>query len=186
MVLGIVGKIGSGKSLAVKYLKESYNATIFDCDSIAKEIIDSGESTYEPGYAGEVFINKEKQEECRTILHPMVFNKISERMNNLLNDINENNLPKPILVIESALPSNQLYKMCDKVIYIDSLYEDRVKRLQLSRDYHEAKTKLIYDSQKYYENIYKKADYKIMNNGTKEELERKIDEVLNEIYITCK
>ena len=95
---------------------------------------------------------------------------------------NKNNL----ILIESALPSDEMYKMCDKVIYIDSSFEDRVKRLKESRDYSEAKTKLIYNSQEYYEKYYNMADYKIYNNGTKEELEEKVKEVLDEIYITCK
>ena len=264
MVLGIVGKIGSGKSTAIEYIKKNYDAIVFSCDEIAKDIMEKGETDYNPGYTGEIFINEKKQEECRTLLHPLVFKRIYENIckimneNNIKNFSNKNNLNEnknidflkndsnleykriflnnenisdlkfdnkihsqrneefnninlnfvnelnlknfenknnffnkknyleKIIIIESALPSDEMYKMCDKVIYIDSPYEDRVKRLKESRDYPESKTKLIYDSQEYYEKYYNKADYKIYNNGTKEELEEKIKEVLNEIYITCK
>lgn len=246
MVLGIVGKIGSGKSAVVKYIEKNYDAIVFSCDEIAKEIMEKGESSYDPGFAGEIFINEKKQEECRTLLHPLVFIRIYknileiENKNNFLNNLNENNedldlkgnncnlnnlLNKPcdnsnimnknnfdnilnidcnenyknknyflnknnfskkLIIIESALPSDEMFKMCDKVIYIDSPYEERVKRLKESRDYSESKTKLIYDSQKYYEKFYDRADYKIYNDGTKEELEEKVKEVLNEIHIACK
>lgn len=261
MVLGIVGKIGSGKSTAIEYVKKNYDSIVFSCDDIAKDIMEKGENDYNPGFAGEIFINEKKQEECRTILHPIVFRRICENIcrienennfpnknnhingeftkspyytnsnefsrintndlnysnlkccsksnecnysefqcdnynkkenlneNNFINNNNfknEKNFTEKLIIIESALPSDEMYKMCDKVISIDSPYEDRVKRLKESRDYPESKTKLIYDSQEYYEKYYNKADYKIHNKGTKEELEEKIKEVLNEIYITCK
>lgn len=218
MILGIVGKIGSGKSTVIDYIKKNYNAIVFSCDDIAKDIIEKGESDYDPGFAGEIFINEKKQEECRTILHPLVFKRIYENICKIMNEnnfknilnINSRNAIKSnklennkdlfelcrikenfmnknnLIIIESALPSDEMYKMCDKVIYIDSSFEDRVKRLKESRDYSEAKTKLIYNSQEYYEKYYNMADYKIYNNGTKEELEEKVKEVLDEIYITCK
>lgn len=234
MVLGIIGKIGSGKSTVIEYIKRNYDAIVFSCDDIAKDIMEKGETDYDPGYAGEIFINEKKQEECRTLLHPLVFKRIYEKIcrnmneNNFLNITNKNNSKlsgktqcqsikesndknlnyvnkdnimnylnknnskneknflEKLIIIESALPNDEMYKMCDKVISIDSPYEDRVKRLKESRDYTESKTKLIYDSQAFYEKYYNKADYKIYNNGTKEELEKKVNEVLNEIYITCK
>ncbi len=264
MVLGIVGKIGSGKSTVIEYIKKNYDAIVFSCDEIAKDIMEKGETDYDPGFIGEIFTSVKKQEECRTLLHPMVFKRISDNLkkleneNNFKNIMNKNNqildlyskssansnlleffrinsnhtnknnivpdstinirnnreqnltnlnilnnsnnynlknknnfsnemnFSEKLIIIESALPNDGMYKMCDKVIYIDSPYEDRVKRLKESRDYPESKTKLIYDSQEYYEKYYNKADYKICNNGTKEELEEKVKEVLNEIYITCK
>lgn len=263
MVLGIIGKIGSGKSTVIKYIEKKYDAIVFSCDEIAKDIMEKGETDYDPGFADEIFTSVKKQEECRTILHPLVFKRIYENIfkiknennfknfpninNQNENDIgfskknstlelnrinlnnenknnsklscktqfqsieesndinlnyvnkknsmnflninnfkNEKNFSEKLIIVESALPSDEMYKMCDKVIYIDSPYEDRVKRLKESRDYPESKTKLIYDSQTYYEKYYNKADYKIYNNGTKEELEEKVKEVLNEIYITCK
>ena len=264
MVIGIVGKIGSGKSTVIKYIEKKYDAIVFSCDEIAKAIMEKGETDYDPGFAGEIFTSVKKQEECRTLLHPLVFKRICENICTIMNDNNflnftnknnrnendigdflkkysnlelnrinlnnenknnskldsetqcqgieelndsnlnclnkencmnflnknnfknEKNFSEKLIIIESALPNDEMYKMCNKIIYIDSPYEDRVKRLKESRDYPESKTKLIYDSQEYYEKYYNKADYKICNNGTKEELEEKVKEVLNEIYITCK
>ncbi len=192
MVLGIVGKVGSGKSTVIKYLETNYDSIVFSCDDIAKEIMEKGETEYKPGSLGEIFTNENKQEECRIILHPLVFNRIKqnimdvENKNNSNNKHNLNNSYKELIIIESALPNDEMYKMCDKVMYIDTPYENRVKRLKEERDYSESKTKLIYDSQKFYEKFYDRADYTINNDGTKKELEEKVKEVINEIYITCK
>ena len=94
MVLGIVGKIGSGKSTIIEYIKKNYDAIVFYCDDIAKDIMEKGETDYNPGFAGEIFINEKKQEECRTILHPLVFRRINEiicRIKNENNFSNKNN-----------------------------------------------------------------------------------------------
>lgn len=238
MVLGVVGKIGSGKSAVIEYLQEKYNAISFSCDDIAKEIIrEKGLESYE---SEQVFINKNLQEQIRNNFHPLIFLRINENLNNFYNFIeklntyqtetsdmdtninnflnknyinsknnfkniknifdklinaynihnsNKNNFlnkSELLITVESALPSNDMFNICDKMIYIDCPYEMRVKRLKDSRGYSETKIKQIYDSQEYYEKFYAKADFKIYNDGTKDELINKIEEVLNEIYITGK
>ena len=238
MVLGVVGKIGSGKSAVIEYLQEKYNAISFSCDDIAKEIIrEKGLESYE---SEQVFINENLQEQIRNNFHPLVFLRIDENLNNLYNfiekpytnktetsdtdaninnflnknniysknnfeniknfidksfnihnihNVNKNNFlnkSELLTTVESALPSNDMFNICDKMIYIDCPYEMRVKRLKDSRGYSETKIKQIYDSQEYYEKFYARADFNVYNDGTKDELINKIEEVLNEIYITRK
>ena len=86
MVFGIVGKIGSGKSEIVKYLKDEYNAISFSCDEIAKKIIkENGLKIYN---SEEVFTNTNLQERIRAELHPIVFQRINENINNFKNNQN--------------------------------------------------------------------------------------------------
>lgn len=253
MVLGIVGKIGSGKSAVVKYLQEEYGAIAFSCDEVAKEIMK--EENFNVADSEEIFINENFSEKIRIELHPKVFSRIFENINILynfleenaldnnenkedisilekklninifsnilnknnflnyyedkeiiknyknnkivINEKNENILKKYnfkkknefysiLIIIESALPSDDMFKICDKIIYIDSPYEDRVCRLKESRNYTEEKIKLIYDSQAYYEKFYDRADYKVMNDASKDDLRNKIKEVIDEIYIASK
>lgn len=204
MIIGIIGKVGSGKSACVKYLQEHYDVTVFSCDDIAKELIEKGEVDYKIGSAYEFFTNESLQAECRKKVHPKVFKKIIENINNFENYIpnnkentiffkNKNNFceqtivrTKKTYVIESALPSETLHNICDKVITIYNSYEKKHSLLKEHRDYTDNQTKLIYESQKFYDKYYDKADYKIENNGTKEELLEKLKEVIDEICIICK
>ena len=55
-------------------------------------------------------------------------------------------------------------------------------RLMNDRNYSISKIKNILESQKYYEKIYKKADYKIVNNKDYNYLKVEVGFILDEIY----
>ena len=203
MVLGIIGKVGSGKTACTEYLENEYSAIVLSCDEIAKEIIESNETDYIPLPPFIFFRSEEAQEECRHKIHKIVFDRIFGYINNFKNgnakqllaysrnlraENNKNNLREQnsLIVIECALPSDRLFEMCDKVIYIKNSYEDKVKLLKEKRDYDGETTKLIYDSQSFYDKYYDKADKIIINDGTKKDLERKLKEVMDEIHIVRK
>ena len=190
MVIGIVGKVGAGKSKAIKYIKEhyiDYDIVVFSCDDIAKVIMDTGKSEYR--YKDirpyDFFTNEKYQKEAREKLHPVVFKEIEKDIVALKNKDTKNE-KKSIYIIESALPSELMYEMCDKVICIKSTYESSLKRLVEKREYSENQSKLIFDSQKFYEKYYDKANYIIENNGSKSEFIDKINEVMDEICVICK
>ena len=181
MVLGVTGKIGSGKTLCCEILEKEYKAKVYSCDKIAKEIIENKETDYEPLPQSLFFRSEAAQEECRQKIHKIVFDRIDESIKKfkLTND-------NTLIVVECALPSERLFEICDKLIYVRNSYENKVKLLKEKRSYDEEITKLIYDSQKYYDKCYEKADIIIDNDGTKLELENKLKEVMNEIYIIRK
>ncbi|MBR3288704.1 MAG: dephospho-CoA kinase, partial [Lachnospiraceae bacterium] len=106
--------------------------------------------------------------------------KMKSNLNNILEFFED------LIIVESALPSEDMFNICDKMIYIDCSYENRVSRLKKSRKYSDEKIKQIFDSQQYYEEFYNRCEYKILNDGSKKELINKVDEVMNEIYIACK
>ena len=187
MILGIIGKVGSGKTVCVEYLEKEYDAKVFSCDNIAKEIIGNNETDYIPLLPSIFFSDEIAQKECREKIHPKVFNRIKksiEIINN--NDEHKNGNLGKLIVVECALPNETLYNICDKVIYIKNSFSDKLKLLKEKRGYSEEIIKLIYNSQNYYDEFYNKADYIIINDGTKQDLERKIKEVIDEVYIICK
>lgn len=211
MVIGIIGRIGSGKSTCIEYLKNKYGAIVFSCDNIAKDIIEKNETDYVQVPPVFFFKSEEAQEECRNKIHKLVFDRIEQEILNLhnLNKINnimcdKNNLKKidpnyefdtynlnknhfnELIIIECALPGEKLFKLCDKVICIRNSFEKKAELLLKNRNYTENITKLIFDSQNYYNKFYDRADIVIDNDGTVGELEKKIKEVIDEIYIICK
>ena len=186
MVIGIVGKIGSGKSYFIEYVKDNYkNVITFSCDTIAKKIMDSSESEY----TGKdimpyiFFTNEAYQEEIRNKLHPIVFKKIEDDIQKYKNYMMHDNY---IFLIESALPSDYMLELCDKLIYIKSDFSDNLARLKKNRGYSDNQAKLIFDSQKFYEKFYDKADYIIDNNSNLNRFKDSIKEVMNEICIIRK
>ena len=188
MVLGVVGKIGSGKSYFLKYVKEKYHSfdiKVFSCDDVAKELLSAGNTSYKGKdiVPYEFFTNEELQEEIRKTLHPEVFNLIKARIEELKASIGDKNA---IYIVESALPSELMYEFCDKVIYIKSSYINSYNRLKSTRGYTDSQIKLIFDLQKYYEKFYNMADYIIENDDDIKSFESHIDEVMNEICIICK
>ena len=188
MVVGLVGKIGSGKSHFVKYILDKYkniDIKVFSCDDIAKELMDSGRTSYKgKNIKPEIFFTDQKlQEEVRNTLHPEVFRTIERLIDECKSEHNSN---ETLFIIESALPSELMYGLCDKVIYIKSSYDNSSYRLKESRGYIDEQIKLIFDSQRYYEKYYDMADYVIDNNSTLNDFNEKIDEVMNEICFICK
>ena len=212
MVLGVTGKIGSGKSTCIEYIKENYCAIVFSADEVAKELIESGEVDYKVENGALFFSDCNLQELCRTKLHPVVFSRIKRNIENIKNKINKNNflnnedeitLKKEkstnfnnllkknnftefLIIVETALPNDMFFDMCDKVILIESNFENKAKWLMESRKYGIGKTKMIYDSQEYYEKFYDRADIKIINNGNLKSFKDKIKEVIDEIYFAGK
>lgn len=187
MVIGIIGKIGSGKSFCTRYLVKNYNAVVISCDEIAKEIIENNETDYVQTPPFVFFRSKEAQEECRSKIHTKVFEKIQIIINDIHKDSKLNKSSNDILIaVECALPNNKLFDICDKVICIINSYQNKVNILKNTRDYSEETTKLIYDSQEYYDKYYNKADKIIINDGTKNDFENKIKEAIDEIYIIRK
>lgn len=183
MVIGLIGKIGSGKSECAKYIRKEFDVIYFSCDEIAKKMISTGEIDYFVENMEEFFSNEKLQEECRKKVHPKVFSKIKSNINSIKK---VNAKREQLFVIETALPNDDLYNICDKVICVKNSLEMKIKILCEHRNYNTEKTIKIYKSQEYYDKYYDKADYIINNNGTKEELLSKLKEVLNEIYIICK
>ena len=87
-------------------------------------------------------------------------------------------------MIESAiLFDTDLVLLCDKVIYVYTNYEERLKRLSESRNLSEEKIKEILSNQMKSEDFKEKSDYVIDNSfspsDTKEQLKKILDQENN-------
>lgn len=181
MIVGIMGKVGSGKSEVTKLASECFGAKIFICDDVAKEIMNEPNSPYK-SIGDKLFTDENEQEFIRTNFHNIVFNRIYENINKIQS---KTSIPpeKQLFVIETALPNEQFIGLCYKTIFVYNDIKVKSKLLKENRKYTDEKIKQILASQKYYEKFYEKADYSIENNGSIEELLEKAYEVFDEICL---
>ena len=140
-VIGITGKMASGKSTVCSYLKEFIRgAAALDVDSLAKEIYCEnpglverlktcfGECILSPDGLVDykslgriVFSSKDDLEKLNNIMADEIFKKIEEFLK-------KNKELKCVIIDAAILFNNDIYKLCDVIIRVTA---DKRKRLKL-------------------------------------------------------
>ncbi len=191
MIIGLTGEIGNGKSTVTDILKE-YGYQAFICDDIANNIMMNNTKVYEDiiqlfgneiiredlaldkrKISDIVYKDEEMLIKLNKIIHPAVIDFIKSNLK-----------PDNNYVIESAiLFDTDLVLLCDKIIYVYTNYEERLKRLSESRNLSEEKIKEILSNQMESEDFKEKSDYVIDNSfspsDTKEQLKKILDQENN-------
>tara|TARA_Y100000766_G_C18806000_1_gene555483 strand:+ start:145 stop:729 length:585 start_codon:yes stop_codon:yes gene_type:complete len=191
-IIGITGGIASGKSTVSLYLKEKYNAYIFDADKEAKELLQSTLVTNKikklfpnlkdlstQSLAKEVFKNSQSQGKINNIIHPIINDLVIERINEK-KDLYNLFVIDAALIIESGI-FDKHQKSGAKLILVMSDEDLRLKRA-LSRGNLTKET--IKDRMRLQMNDDEKikySDYVVENNSTKLELFSKIDQIIKTI-----
>ena len=191
-IVGITGGIASGKSTVSLYLKEKYNAYIFDADKEAKELLKSTFVTEKikqlfpdlkdlssPSLAKEVFKNSQSQGKINNIIHPIINDLVIERINEK-KDLYNLFVIDAALIIESGI-FDKHHKSGAKLILVMSDKDLRLKRA-LSRGNLTKET--IKDRMRLQMNDDEKikySDYVVENNSTKFDLFNKIDQIIKTI-----
>lgn len=191
-IVGITGGIASGKSTVSLYLKDKYNAYIFDADKEAKELLKSTFVTDKikqlfpdlkdlssPSLAKEVFKNSQSQGKINNIIHPIINDLVIERINEK-KDLYNLFVIDAALIIESGI-FDKHQKSGAKLILVMSDEDLRLKRA-LSRGNLTKET--IKDRMRLQMNDDEKikySDYVVENNSTKFELFTKIDQIIKTI-----
>ena len=194
MVIGLTGGIASGKSTVSAKLKE-LGAAVIDADLLARDVVRKGEIAYNkivqcfgadillPGgdidrkkLGDIVFSDKEKLELLNSITHPEIINRMKERIQELKAEG-----AKVIVVDAAILIEMGLHKYVDSVWVLSVDRETQLKRL-VERDkfnYREAENRI--NSQFTNEVRKKYADVVIDNSKPIEEVEKRLEELWNNI-----
>lgn len=175
MVIGVTGYAGSGKSLVCELLKKSLGYEIISCDEIAKEIsksenvrvqIEGLKKEYSEISLVSLSENKELLQKMNDLIHPLVWDKVKQLVENLGNAI-----------VETALPNKNFFEICDYTINITVNDLVRVNRIMERNKLDSSKIQKILQMQKEYEEYYNKCNIMIDNSDNIIELGRKLDEV---------
>jgi dephospho-CoA kinase len=161
-VLGVVGGIGSGKSLVAKRLAE-LGATVIDADAVGHALLDQGpvqetlvrhfgtDILSPPDDEGQrhvdrralgsiVFADEQARKVLEAAVHPRMRTAFERVISRLGRQVSPKpgalRLPPPVVVLDAAV----LYEagwndLCDLVAFVDAPRKDRIKRLKEQRDW---------------------------------------------------
>jgi len=194
VVIGLTGGIASGKSTVSAKLKE-LGAAVIDADLLARDVVRKGEIAYNkivqcfgadillPGgdidrkkLGDIVFSDKEKLELLNSITHPEIINRMKERIQELKAEG-----AKVIVVDAAILIEMGLHKYVDSVWVLSVDRETQLKRLaeRDKYDYREAENRI---NSQFTDEVRKKyADVVIDNSKPIEEVEKRLEELWNNI-----
>ena len=188
MRLCIFGGVGSGKSVALNYLKTAYGAEIIGMDETAHDLYEPGregflavkellgssvireDGTLDRGRMADLlYADREKLNKLGSLIHPLVYAEVDRRMEAS---------GAALTVVETALPSAERREKYDELWYVFTPAEIRRERLMRDRGYSTERVDEIMAKQPADEAYAELSDWVLKNDGTPEDLKRKIDERL--------
>ncbi len=184
--IALCGNIASGKSEVQRFL-ERQGFKVLDTDKVSHELLtvknnklyehfkdfdvfENGEFSREK-FGRLVFADENLRKDLEKILHPRIAEKIKEFFN-------DNFSEKLTFVAIPLLYEAKMEYLFDKTIFVYADDNIRLERLIKRNHYDIEYAKKRLSSQIPQEEKIKSADYVLYNNGTKEELQKKVQEIL--------
>jgi len=189
LLFGITGGIGCGKSSVCNFLREK-SVSIIEADPLAKELtnrlpdirkalkVEFGDDVY----SKEGQLNKEKlteivfydsvaREKVNQIIHPHVINWIKEETERLHREESQK-----FVGVEAALIfESKMDEMLDAIVVVSAPLEKRIQWIQERNNLSREEILKRINSQIPLEEKVKRADYVIENDGTLEDLDKKVN-----------
>jgi dephospho-CoA kinase len=196
-VVGLTGGIGSGKSTVLALL-EQRGAIVIDADAIVHALQRAGEPVFDamveafgpdivgpdgeldrPKVASIVFSDAEKLKQLNAIVHPAVGNEVLR----LLGTAGE----QDVVVIDIPLltENTRAERGLREVVVVDVPVETQVQRA-VARGGDEADVRARIAAQASREDRLKLADRVVDNSGTRDDLERQVDVLWDELLAAAK
>lgn len=191
LLIAVTGGIGSGKSTALKILKESGYSTV-SCDEVYKKIIRSGIykkkikaafpdcvngkfilSIDKKALSDKVFNDKKQLEKLNGLTHPLIMERVLKQANHSKTALSFVEVP---LLFESGFQNLFHY-----VIVIKRNVADRIESVKIRSGLSEKEITERMANQVDYDGIDFADCIVIENNGTERELREKISAVIKKI-----
>ena len=204
MILEIFGGVGSGKSVILNYLKEKYKAEVIGMDETAHELYRPGEKGFaavrellgDEVVAPDGTLDRKKMadilyrepallDRLNGVIHPLVYQETEDRAKAFVRKAAEAGAPEPLVVIETALPKKVKSDIFAEVWYVYTPKEIRKLRLMRDRGYTEERVREIMSRQMSDAEYSAIADWVLENDGSLEEVCRKVDARLAVCGFAC-
>jgi len=192
-IIGILGGIGSGKStVAAEFAK--LGCKVIDADKIAHELLDRktvkeeivglfGEVVLDSSgriehkkLAGVVFASGDKLASLNRVIHPLVLARAEE----LIEQYNQQNQVKAIVLDMALLVEVGWAKRCDRLIFVDCEQKIRAERAK-KKDFGKNQIKIREKFQISLDNKTNVADNIVENNSDFSALVRQIADIFSDI-----
>lgn len=193
IVIGLTGGIASGKSTVSNMIRKQ-GLRVVDADIIAREVVEIGQPAYKKiietfdGILDEdksinrqklgsiIFADEKKRQQLNSIVHPAVREEMLKQV--------ESEKQKNALAVVLDIPllfESKLTHIVDKTILVYVDEHIQLERLMERNDYTEHEARMRIESQMPLKEKLKLADYVINNNGSLEETERQLRNILDTI-----
>ncbi len=183
LIIGIMGKIGSGKSTVAKVLHDDYGFECLDADrfghaALEKEkdalvrlfgngIVGADSSVDRKILGNIVFSDPEKLSLLNSVVHPRIKADIQQTIASSQNGK---------FVIDAALLFEiGLDEMCDFVISVEAPVESVIERVRTNRRWETDKIRNVLEAQRYMDFLKDKTDFIIFNNHDDLKLRKQIE-----------
>ncbi|MGH1538676.1 MAG: dephospho-CoA kinase [Gammaproteobacteria bacterium] len=192
LVVGLTGGIGCGKSLVSELFHKLFSTPIIDADIISRELtqtdsviniiaqqlgteyIDKNGNLLRDNLRQAIFSDPVIRNKLEKILHPLVYDQIEKR----LNELNT----KYCLVVIPLLLETKRTEILDRILVVDCTVEEQISRVIQRDRCNESHVKSIIASQIDRDSRLSLADDNIENSGTIESV-KKLVVALHNKYI---
>lgn len=189
MILGLTGGIGTGKSTVANIFRQK-GIHIICADEIAKEIISrkeiqsqilevfgnlvfTGDKLDRKKMREQIFKDTESVRRLNDITHPAIIDKIQKEIRKKIRN--------KILIVDIPLLFEGNYEfLVDKILLISSSREIQIERTAKRDSVSEENVLNIINNQMSLEDKKRRSHYIIENNGTLEELIKKVEKLIKE------
>jgi dephospho-CoA kinase len=193
LVIGLMGGIGSGKSVVAKALKDlgcvvadaDENAKAVLCDSEVRdqlvawwgtEILDVDGFVDRKAISDIVFQDEQARKKLENVVHP----RVRQMQEAQFAAAKEGTLALVIdapLLLEAGLDS-----LCDVLIFVDSSQETRFQRVIQLRGWSRDELQRREEAQIPLDKKREKADYVLINEGALDEVQNQVKQILEDIH----